>query len=732
MEPFNLFNMLGENDESNSEEMMGGLAAGIGATKKVASKKSAQKKAPAEKPSVEEKKAPPSKAAASEKKPAPKKSVEKPASPKAAAKKPTPPAPKKSDYAKSLSADVDEWSEGPTKKLTSLEPEVPIKTTPEVPVKAASEVPSVNTAATEEVAANALQKAEEAAPPVSPVKEAAEVVENEARLPPSKTFGETVYGDAPPSAPGQPPKISPTSTAAAVEESAPSILNRFISKDKIDAASRSIASLSRTPLGKIIASSLKNAAGGAGTLPFDPLEKGPFDIDKIHAFGRMPTRQDLVDDILSSREAFYPTPEGSPIPEMDKDFLSRLYSKVDVPKGNLFSSKEDSANLIAEDVSRLPPNQEKNALAPEARTISAGEPDKEQVDRLAKKQILTPIVGEKLAEQLSLTNMFNEQLMRARESENQGRLGAGLGEAAQRLGAAIAGVEVGDVSPWKQQAQAAEGRVKKVKELKDIQEEIRRNDPSSPESESARALLKDLGINVPKTVTAAFIEKNYQHFNLLASKREADARRKSEKEDAKEEKLGSWIAGARRYATTGDLGKVRSRLIKAENSIDLFDKYSKGDPSGAKDLAGFFGFMKTIQQDDSVIREAEARLGLSLGSLSSRMKAKMARFFKGDMFSAEQRQEMLEVLKIQRDQLRQEYTIDLKPLYEDLKTQSGMTGKDVKKEFKKITSLNLNFDEEDETAPVNVSRDRIEAAAKEAGMSYEKMEKFLKDSGQIK
>jgi hypothetical protein len=615
MEPFNLFNMLGEDDESNSEEMMGGLAAGIGATKKVASKKSAQKKAPAEKPSVEEKKAPPSKAAASEKKPAPKKPVEKPASPKAAAKKPASPAPKKSDYAKSLSADVDEWSEGPTKKLTSLEPEVPIKTTPEVP--------SVNTAATEEVAANALQKAEEAAPPVSPVKEAAEIVENEARLSPPKAFGEGIHGDAPPSSPSQPPKISPTSTAAAVEESAPSILNRFISKDKIDAASRSIASLSKTPLGKIIASSLKNAAGGAGTLPFDPLENGPFDIDKIHAFGRMPTRQDLVDDILSSREAFYPTPEGSPIPEMDKDFLSRLYSKVDVPKGNLFSSKEDSANLIAEDVSRLPPSQEKNTLAPEARTISAGEPDKEQVDRLAKKQMLTPIVGEKLAEQLSLTNMFNEQLMRARESENQGRLGAGLGEAAQRLGAAIAGVEVGDVSPWRQQAQAAEGRVKKVKEFKDIQEEIRRNDPNSPESESARALLKDLGINVPKTVTAAFIEKNYQHFNLLASKREADERRKSEKEEAKEFRVAQlssdWLNDTQKEVLKSKEYEAKQTVDEARSRI----KNAISNPTSISDISSLYSFFKLLDPR-SVVRESETKLGREALGLISKIKNKIS------------------------------------------------------------------------------------------------------------
>jgi protein-tyrosine-phosphatase len=634
MEPFNLFNMLGEDDESNSEEMMGGLAAGIGATKKVASKKSAQKKAPAEKPSVEEKKAPPSKAAASEKKPAPKKPVEKPASPKAAAKKPASPAPKKSDYAKSLSADVDEWSEGPTKKLTSLEPEVPIKTTPEVP--------SVNTAATEEVAANALQKAEEAAPPVSPVKEAAEVVENEARLPPSKTFGETVYGDAPPSAPGQSPKISPTSTAAAVEESAPSILNRFISKDKIDAASRSIASLSRTPLGKIIASSLKNAAGGAGTLPFDPLEKGPFDIDKIHAFGRMPTRQDLVDDILSSREAFYPTPEGSPVSEMDKDFLSRLYSKVDVPKGNLFSSKEDSANLIAEDVSRLPPSQEKNALAPEARTISAGEPDKEQVDRLAKKQMLTPIVGEKLAEQLSLTNMFNEQLMRARESENQGRLGAGLGEAAQRLGAAIAGVEVGDVSPWRQQAQAAEGRVKKVKEFKDIQEEIQRNDPNSSESKAARELLKEQGITVPDTVSAAFIEKQYPQFTAIITRKESarqETIKRQERAQERLDRLKEKLEGKNRELALRLAPKIQNK--KYETYTELASQKALVDqavrnPDPQRDITIFYSFVKALDPE-SVVREGELKFVQTSRSIPAGLRQTLKNALTGEKLSKEER-----------------------------------------------------------------------------------------------
>jgi len=376
------------------------------------------------------------------------------------------------------------------------------------------------------------------------------------------------------------------------------------------------------------------------------------------------------------------------------------------------SSMYDSLGSIIADTSR-PPVLEERALAakeepaekiltPKPRTVSAGEPTAAAVAKQAEDAQLAQILGQK--------SEYEDLLARYKDAEERQRLaqlGVSLGQAGERIGSAIAMVKPGDQSFYEEQMKIAGGITDRFKEEETVRREAKRNDANSEESKSARALLKEQGIAVPETVTAAFIEKQYPQFaNIISQRRAAEERAEGRRERAeeraltkqerKEEKLGDFIKDARRFATTGDIGKVRGRLIKAENSIELFDKYSKGSPTGAKDLAGFFGFMKGVQQDDSVIREAEARLGLSLGSLSSRVKGQLARFFRGEMFSPEQRRQMLEVLEIQASQLKKEYTSELKPLYDDLKTQPGMSNKDAKTEFKRITSLDLDFDGESE------------------------------------
>lgn len=387
-----------------------------------------------------------------------------------------------------------------------------------------------------------------------------------------------------------------------------------------------------------------------------------------------------------------------------------------------------------------PQTSEAESLKPTKRTISAGEPSAIDVQKRDREESLSKIIGAEAARQVAEQESLLARFKQAQQRENLAQLGISLGQAGEKFGSSLAMVKPGDQSFYDQQRKLASGFAEQVKDEEAVRQEAEKNDPNSALSKQYQELVKSMGIPVKGNESAAtlikalpFIQQYQSQKENREARREMAALKREEiaasKEQRKEEKLGGFIKDARNFATTGEMGKIRTRLVKAENSIELFDKYSKGSPTGAKDLAGFFGFMKGVQQDDSVIREAEARLGLSLGSLSSRMQGQLAKFFRGEMFAPEQRQQMLEVLKIQADQLKREYTDGLKPVYEDLKVQPGMTKKDAKTEIKRITSLDLNFGDESEKESESSKKAQITLPEKSAarlkpGQTFE-----LKSSG---
>lgn len=683
MESFNLFNMLGEDEDSSAEEAMG-IAAGIGATKKVASKKPSSKKQPEPTPPASEKK---SKTASEKKTTSPKKSAEKPSP-----KKAPPAVSKKSDYAKSLGT-VDEWSEGPTKKLTSLEPTVP---------EVVPEAPTVNTAPTQKVATEAIQKAEEIAPSVSPVKEAAEAIETSVPVKPSTVAAEAAEVAETAAEAATRPKYLPATIAKETTES-PSFYKKLVdlARTSGQAALKKIG-LSETAIASIMERAAP-VAKGAGRLA-GPVGLAMTAWDVISPVEANQGADKPIGPPLTTEEMdatmwhdpskpFYPTRRGEPIPEMDQRYLNQLYPKDTSDPERISSSKIDTEQQILEDINRLSEDQsgedlaslvaaqEKEALAPSARTVSAGEPRRKDVDRLAKKAMLAPIVGEKLAEELSLTDRFNEQLLRARESQNLGRLGAGLGEAAQRLGAAIAGVEPGDVSPWRRMGEASESRPKEFKEDFEATQEVQERDPKSPISKRARDFLTEMKIPHSENSSYYEIQKALPQIALILKARETTAARaqaireaSEEKEKTKEEKtqlnLENKIESLYNRANTGKFAELKGSIQKAERGIRLLENPT---PTGQTDLASFFAFMKVVQQDESVVREAEARLGMSLGSFAEKIRAITSKPFTGALFTPKQRSAMADTLKIVKSQMVQDYRDNVEPEFKRIAKLPGAT-----------------------------------------------------------
>lgn len=274
---------------------------------------------------------------------------------------------------------------------------------------------------------------------------------------------------------------------------------------------------------------------------------------------------------------------------------------------------------------------------------------------------------------------FNEMLRMAQEARDKGVLLGNIGKAAETFATGLTGTVKGGVVTKpvstdfydkliKQAGQPIEdvGDAYTMKTKQDeMQRLARRRDPGSEESKFARDLLSQQGIKVPEAATADALEKYAPQLTNILNQREAREQRSflaqqarearidkdSEKEkDAIQELTHSF----RKELNTGEIGKLGTYARKANSGIKLMEETIK-NPSGYKDFAATFALLKATQGDDSVIREAEMKLGLSLGSLPEKTKAKFIQFFTGEMRTPALRKEMLDAMKLLAKRANDQY-----------------------------------------------------------------------------
>ena len=379
--------------------------------------------------------------------------------------------------------------------------------------------------------------------------------------------------------------------------------------------------------------------------------------------------------------------------------LKKQYDEIMLQKGKLPSGEKINFVPVDGEDGKVPEGMEPKPTAPSSPDV---EPEEQITEEATKKQEDTQKPANELAAQQ--TSLL-QQLKDAQEQSRQSRLLGGLGKAAQRMlaGAVGFGSSVA-VDPSKDTAydRMIEDRDRPLKELEQLIK-IQSDDPNSDVSNSMRDLLtKDLE-KVGMNVNLAGLSYNqmkdiYSPLSSMATRLETAKLKKEEKAEtskkSEEEKLGKWIEKARDDINSKEIGKTDSRLKRLENGISMFE--GKGGRTGAKDLAAFYTLMKGIQQDESVIREAEQKMGMDLGGFSSKIKARFAKFFRGELFDEKQRQEMLELMKIQRDQTKNQLSDSLSSFYEDLKNQPMMKDKseeEVNEVFKRVTPYQFNFSE---------------------------------------
>ena len=118
------------------------------------------------------------------------------------------------------------------------------------------------------------------------------------------------------------------------------------------------------------------------------------------------------------------------------------------------------------------------------------------------------------------------------------------------------------------------------------------------------------------------------------------------------------INGLRKEANSKKSYEAYQQANKIATNIEAFSK----DPDGYTDFATLMTGLKSMQGDDSVIREAEMRLGKNAASLMVKAQNAMEQAITGKSLQPEQRQQILRVVQAFRDSSRAVYERDIEPI----------------------------------------------------------------------
>lgn len=281
---------------------------------------------------------------------------------------------------------------------------------------------------------------------------------------------------------------------------------------------------------------------------------------------------------------------------------------------------------------------------------------------------------------------YMDMMQNAQQAASQNRLQAALLKAGMQAGAAIAGPGVkADTSMADALAEAAgipvsdvkglmetEAGAKKLKELeRQEKEEADLKDPNSEISKFTSSQLAKYGVKVNSAWQAK--QLNPQIFNLLAQEKahkqamdlaKITAANKLKQDESKlNERDRKFIQGLRKEATTGSLGKQYSTYSTGQRTLSALNEFTK-NPSGYTDYATLMGGLKSLQGDESVVKEAEIRLGMSATSAIDTVYNYLQKAATGKMLNADQRKEMTNTIKILTDASKQQYLHAVKPILE--------------------------------------------------------------------
>lgn len=275
----------------------------------------------------------------------------------------------------------------------------------------------------------------------------------------------------------------------------------------------------------------------------------------------------------------------------------------------------------------------------------------------------------------------------AQELANRNLLFAQLGKAASQIGAGIATVGAGaevkaDTSGFDDLAKAADrpltqlqAKQKHERAKAELGDEKAMRDPKSeisklvselatktglikPGQEISAMTLKNSGVNLGTLLSTIEAAKGRKEAAMLAKEAKDQA-----KLDQMSERQRKFVQGLRKEATTGVLGKQYATYATGQRMQSALEQFA-ADPSGYKDYATLMGGLKSLQGDESVVREAEVRLGMSATSIFDSLQNQLQKAATGKMLQPEQRKQMIDTIKILTDASKRQYMQSVQPILE--------------------------------------------------------------------
>ncbi len=298
--------------------------------------------------------------------------------------------------------------------------------------------------------------------------------------------------------------------------------------------------------------------------------------------------------------------------------------------------------------------------APESKEIAAKESTAEED--------ITPSAakfsGKEAMEDPSLMPLLLQALKSKGDTEGYVNILRGLNQAMHGAIGARAKVKIQNLSDKliEDQAKYAGEGISSLESMMKMQQYLGESDPNSKKAVSYRNFLNKTFNIDPETTKNLSLKEMKELTTPLASMTKAE-RDYNKKVSDKYNQIT--------YQTRSEINKLdeTKALRKANKAVNILSR-ALTDPSlttGAGDIGNLFAFMKTQQNDDSVVREAEAKMGLKMGGLSEEMYARFLNFFKGQLYTPKIRQDMLNALKAQRDQAKHSYDEAVAPYRESIK-----------------------------------------------------------------
>ena len=273
---------------------------------------------------------------------------------------------------------------------------------------------------------------------------------------------------------------------------------------------------------------------------------------------------------------------------------------------------------------------------------------------------------------------YATMLVDAQRAENQQSLLNNLLRAGTTIGAAIAGVkpDYSGVESLEKQAGRGVAQIKQLMETdkaeRDLDNERKMADPNSDVSKQLRGLLAKAGYPTGDKVSAKQLkDMGVNVYNLLAQEKQQQATLKAaELKEGKNKQ--SFITGAQKT-----LLKPYQEFQKVNSSYNAVEKFMSEKPSGAKDIAMLYSFIKTLDPG-SMVKEGEIALSQRGMSMFEGLGLKAKRITSGELLNDDFRREILNIGRQAMEQASANYQEVAKPFIVNAASM-GMSEEDMSK-----------------------------------------------------